>query len=65
LIVQVDGKQHSGAQRDGDILHDAELRRQGYEVIRVTYSLVVHRWELVQEAVLSAIARGLHLRRSA
>ena len=62
LVIQVDGKQHSGAQRDADILHDAELRRQGYEVIRVTYSLIVHHWEEVQDAVLAAIARGLHLR---
>ncbi|QZY53562.1 endonuclease domain-containing protein [Leucobacter tenebrionis] len=64
LIVQVDGKQHSGPQRDADILHDAELRREGYEIIRVTYSLIIHRWEQVQEAVLSAIARGKHLRQA-
>ena len=64
LVVQIDGKQHSGVQRDADILHDARLRAEGYTVIRVTYALVVHRWEDVQSLVLSAVARGLHLRRA-
>ncbi|MFT4233335.1 MAG: DUF559 domain-containing protein [Leucobacter sp.] len=62
LVVQIDGKHHSGAQRDADIRHDAALRREGYTVIRVTYSLVVHHWPEVQDMILSAISRGLHLR---
>lgn len=62
LVVQIDGRQHSGAQRDADILHDHRLREEGYEVIRVTYALVVHEWESVQDMILGAVARGLHLR---
>lgn len=30
LIVQVDGKQHEGAQRTSDCEHDAELMKRGY-----------------------------------
>jgi very-short-patch-repair endonuclease len=62
LVVQIDGKQHSRAQRDADIRHDALLRREGYTVIRVTYSLVVFHWPEVQDMILSAVARGHHLR---
>lgn len=62
LVVQIDGKQHSGAQRDADIRHDELLRREGYTVIRVNYSLVIFHWPEVQEMIQSAVARGKHLR---
>lgn len=65
LVVQIDGKQHSGAQRDADIRHDELLCREGYTVIRVTYSLVVFHWAEVQDTILSSVARGLHLSRTA
>ncbi|RGE23351.1 endonuclease domain-containing protein [Leucobacter sp. wl10] len=61
LIIQIDGLTHTGAQRDSDNVHDAELAIRGYHVIRVSYQQVVHRWHEVEDLVLGAIARGLHL----
>lgn len=61
LIVQIDGATHTGAQRTADIRHDAELIQRGYEVIRVSYEQVMHRWEEVERLILGAIARGKHL----
>lgn len=63
LVVQIDGKQHAGAQRISDNKHDAELQARGYHVIRVSYAEVMFEWHAVQEAILLAIASGLHLRR--
>lgn len=63
LIVQIDGKQHSGAQRTKDMQYDAELSLRGYHVIRVNYALVVHDWPAVQEIILDSVSRGLHLAR--
>lgn len=63
LVVQIDGKQHAGAQRVQDTLHDDELDRRGYHVIRVGYALVVHNWPAVQDQILSAISRDKHLAR--
>lgn len=61
LVVQIDGATHTGEQRDSDNLHDAELMRMGYRVIRVSYRQVLHQWELVQELILAAIARDEHV----
>lgn len=61
LVVQIDGKQHSGTQRTEDMQHDADLTRSGHHVIRVNYELVTHRWHVVQQMILEAISRGLHL----
>lgn len=63
LVVQIDGKQHSGTQRTEDMLHDALLTQRQYHVIRVNYTLVAHNWPAVQEMILQAISRGLHLAR--
>lgn len=63
LIVQIDGKQHEGAQRTSDRLHDAELAMRGYHVIRIGYAQVVHDWPSVEALILDAVARGLHLAR--
>lgn len=63
LIVQIDGKQHSGAQRTEDMQYDAILRARGYHIIRVNYALVVHHWPGVQDQILRAVSRGLHLAR--
>ena len=60
LVVQIDGRTHQGPQRRLGNRHDAELRRNGYEVIRVSYEQVMFHWEEVHEAVLGAIARGFH-----
>ncbi len=61
LIVQVDGRQHKGAQRSEDIRHDALLGNEGYHVIRVSYEQIVYRWHEVSDAVIGAVARGKHL----
>ncbi len=60
LVVQIDGKQHEGAQKVSDLKHDADLRLRGYCVIRVSYSQVMHDWPAVQEAIMLAFAEGLH-----
>jgi very-short-patch-repair endonuclease len=61
LVVQIDGGHHVGAQRDADIAHDAQLMLMGYHVIRVSFPQVVHRWHEVQDAIMRAVAQGLHL----
>lgn len=63
LVVQIDGKQHEGAQRVQDTRHDRELEKRGFHVIRVGYALVVHSWPEVQDQILSAISRDQHLAR--
>lgn len=61
LILQADGATHTGAQRDEDIRHDAELRLMGYHVIRVSYHQIMNSWPAFQEMLMRAIAQGLHL----
>lgn len=63
LVVQIDGAHHTGAQRDADIAHDAQLALRGYRVIRVSYFQVMREWETVQQLIVGAIARGEHLAR--
>lgn len=60
LVLQIDGGHHVGAQRDADIAHDRALLLLGYHVIRVSYSQIVDRWAEVQDAVMRAVAQGLH-----
>jgi very-short-patch-repair endonuclease len=50
-----------GAQRSEDIKHDAELKLQGYHVIRVSYTQVMFNWPAVQDLIMRAVAQGLHL----
>lgn len=61
LVIQIDGRDHTGAQRVKDNSHDALLKLRGYHVIRVSYEQVVYDWPAVQDDILGAIARGLHL----
>ncbi len=63
LVIQVDGGHHVGAQRASDVAHDAGLLAAGYHVIRITVWQLHHEWPAVQERILAAIARGLHLAR--
>lgn len=60
LVLQIDGATHTGAQRDSDNRHDAELALRGFHVIRVGYRQIVDEWPAVQEAVMRAVAQGLH-----
>ena len=61
LIVQIDGGHHVGAQRSGDIAHDAELMLRGYHVIRISYDQLMNQWTAVQAQILAAVAQRLHL----
>lgn len=61
LVLQIDGSQHTGAQRSSDNQHDAELRLRGYEIIRVTYTQVMFDWPTVQQQIMLAVAQGKHL----
>jgi very-short-patch-repair endonuclease len=63
LVLQIDGGHHVGEQRESDIEHDAELLLLRYHVIRVGYWQVVDRWHTVQDALMRAVAQGLHLAR--
>lgn len=60
LVVQADGGHHVGVQREADMRHDALLTLNGYHVIRVGYHQLVNDWSAVQQAIVSAIAQGLH-----
>lgn len=60
LILQIDGGHHVGAQRTADNAHDAALMLLGYHVIRVGYGQIIDRWPEVQDAVMRAVAQGLH-----
>lgn len=62
LIVQIDGKQHAGAQKISDYQHDASLRARGYSVVRVGYAQVMYDWPSVQEVILTALTAQLHRR---
>lgn len=61
LVVQIDGGHHVGAQRTGDIEHDALLKLHGYHVIRISYEQLMRRWPSVQSTILAAIGQRLHL----
>lgn len=61
LVLQVDGGTHVGPQRTADIEHDAVQMLHGYHVIRVGYDQIINDWPSVQDAVLRAVAQGLHL----
>ncbi len=63
LVIQIDGGTHVGAQRESDILHDAQLRLMGYEVFRFGYGQIMDRWHEVQEVIMRAVAQGSHLAR--
>lgn len=61
LVLQIDGATHTGAQRSDDIAFDALLKMRGYHVIRAGYAQVMYEWQLVQSAIMEAVAQGLHL----
>ncbi|MGB4778749.1 endonuclease domain-containing protein [Microbacterium sp.] len=63
LVIQLDGGHHVGSQRSSDNAHDAALLARGYYVLHFTYGQVVNDWPAVQDAVMRAIAAGLHLAR--
>ncbi len=64
LIVETDGREnHDGPdQRHKDLVRDANAALWGYATLRFDYAMVVHDWDLVERAILAAIADGRHLR---
>lgn len=60
LVIQIDGGHHVGPQRDEDNRHDANLRLQGYHVIRIGYHQLMTQWPQVQAQILEAIGQRLH-----
>lgn len=62
LAVQLDGFAHHGAasERRRDIEADARLVVRGFFVLRFDWYQVFFQWEVVLEAVLTAMAQGLH-----
>lgn len=59
LIVEVDGREnHDGAVlRHKDLLRDANAALWGYTTLRFDYAMVVHDWDLVEAAIVGALAR--------
>lgn len=60
LVLQIDGGHHVGAQRRGDIAHDAQLTLLGYHVVRIDYVQVMTMWPEVHDVIVRAVAQGLH-----
>lgn len=60
LIVEVDGYEFHSSRDDfeSDRRRDAVLSSRGYRVLRFSYRQVMDRWDEVESAVVSAIARG-------
>ncbi len=58
LIVELDGREnHDGAaMRHKDLVRDANAAAWGYTTLRFDYALVIHDWDLVEAAVLGALA---------
>ncbi|MGF3056808.1 endonuclease domain-containing protein [Microbacterium sp. YY-01] len=59
LIIEADGRDNhdSPTHRHKDLLRDAAASRLGYETLRFDYAQIVHDWESVLHAIVSAIAR--------
>ncbi len=58
LLIETDGRgNHDGpALRHKDLVRDAVAAASGYTTLRFDYALVVHRWDLVEAAILGALA---------
>ncbi len=64
LIIEADGKDNheDDEHRHKDLVRDANAAVWGYATLRFDYALIVHEWELVEAAILGAVAAGHHLR---
>ncbi|MBS1698318.1 MAG: type IV toxin-antitoxin system AbiEi family antitoxin domain-containing protein [Actinobacteria bacterium] len=60
LIVEADGEEnHAGAdKRHKDLRRDAAATALGYVTLRFDYDLIVHHWDVVERAILAALARA-------
>ncbi|WP_404433987.1 endonuclease domain-containing protein [Microbacterium lacus] len=66
LLVEADGRvNHDGdSHRHKDLVRDAVAAQWGYITLRFDYSMIVHDWELVEQAILTQVALGNHLVRT-
>ena len=60
LILEADGETHGGPSRHSDRVRDAVAAALGFVTLRFDYALIIHDWELVESAILTAIAQNLH-----
>lgn len=60
LIIEADGGTHDGPMRHRDRVRDAVAMALGFVTLRLDYALIIHDWELVENAVLAAVSRNLH-----
>ncbi len=60
VILEADGKRnHDGSsERHRDLRRDAEASRLGYETLRFDYAMIIHKWDVVIAAIMSALARA-------
>lgn len=65
LIVEIDGKANHDdeSHRHKDLVRDANAAAWDYVTLRFDYALVVHDWELVEDAILGQVRAGAHLHR--
>lgn len=61
LVIELDGiGYHTGEQVEKDRRRDLELHRQGYIVLRVSYSMLMFEWESVFSVILQYVERRAH-----
>jgi very-short-patch-repair endonuclease len=60
VIIEVDGRRnHDGPEmRHKDLTRDAAASRLGFETLRFDYAMIIHDWDAVVRAVMSAVARA-------
>lgn len=60
VIIEVDGRMnHDGPEmRHKDLMRDAAASRLGFETLRFDYAMIMHDWDAVARAVMSAVARA-------
>jgi very-short-patch-repair endonuclease len=62
LIIETDGLEfHTGDAATRDRERDLVLHRLGYIVIRVTYAMVMYRWDAVEAVINAYVGRREHL----
>ncbi len=61
LIVEADGETHGGADnRHRDLMRDACAAALGFVTLRFTYAQIVHDWAIVEAAIVTCVAQGVH-----
>ncbi|MCK6081781.1 type IV toxin-antitoxin system AbiEi family antitoxin domain-containing protein [Microbacterium sp. EYE_5] len=60
LIVEVDGREnHEGpSHRHRDLVRDANAAVWGHRTLRFDYAMIIHDWDLVERAILAAVAES-------